>query len=205
MIRYNYINRLVLSLYEKIPIIKFPLNVEEIINLIPNCKYMSYQEFAKINNCSIEDVILICDSKSGCTHYETENDRYLILCNQSLVYNNLGRQRWTCSHELGHILCKHHIKSYYDKLSENSLFANSDQEFEAEADYFASVLLAPFPLFKELDIQCSTDIRMIFGLSKEASQYRFSEYQKWITYHRKTSWENDLIRLYKSKSQHSIH
>ena len=103
-----------------LPQITFPLDVQEVIKLIPNCRYMSYQKFAKINNCSINDVIQMCESKSGCTHYDISQDRYLILCNQSTQdNNNFGRQLWTCSHEIGHILCKHHSTSAYSKLSEN--------------------------------------------------------------------------------------
>ena len=99
------------------PQITFPLNIQEVIKLIPNCRYMSYQKFAKINNCSINDVIQMCESKSGCTHYDISQDRYLILCNQSTQdNNNSGRQLWTCTHEIGHILCKHHSTSAYLKL-----------------------------------------------------------------------------------------
>ena len=40
-----------------LPTIKFPLDVKEVIRYIPNCRYMSYQQFAKINHCSIDDII----------------------------------------------------------------------------------------------------------------------------------------------------
>ena len=91
-----------------LPALSFPINVYEIIEYLPNCKYMSYQDFAKINNCSINDVIQLCESKSGCTHYDIINNRYLILSNQSLNdNNNIGRQRWTCGHEIGHTVCEH--------------------------------------------------------------------------------------------------
>ena len=118
-----------------LPQITFPLDVQEVIKLIPNCRYMSYQKFAKINNCSINDVIQMCESKSGCTHYDISQNRYLILCNQSTQdNNNFGRQLWTCSHEIGHILCKHHSASAYSKLSENSFMCAENPEFENEAD-----------------------------------------------------------------------
>lgn len=205
MIRYTYINNLVLSIYNTLPVIQFPIDVKEVIKYIPNCRYMSYQQFAEVNHCSISDVIQICESKSGCTHYDILQDRYLILCNQSTQdNNNSGRQRWTCSHEIGHILCKHHSISAYEKLSENSLLPHTNnQYFEAEADYFAATLLAPFPLFSFFNIQSAIDIQNIFGLSCEASLYRFKQYMKWKNNHRKTAWENDMKHIFQYKSNHT--
>lgn len=183
------------------PKIQFPLDIKSVINFLPNCRYMSYQDFAKVNNCSIDDVIQLCESKSGCTHYDVLQNRYLILCNQSTQdNNNIGRQRWTCGHEIGHVVCNHHTISAYEKLSENSLLQIDNAEYEMEADYFAATILAPFPLFKLLDIKTATDIQNTFGLSTEASFYRYKQYIKWLKTRVKTSWENDMIRLYKQKN-----
>lgn len=199
MIRYTYINNLVLNIYKKLPTIQFPIDITEVIRYIPNCRYMSYQQFAEINHCSISDVIQICESKSGCTHYDILHNRYLILCNQSTQNNNnSGRQRWTCSHEVGHILCNHHSI----KLSENNFMYVKNSEFENEADYFAATILSPFPLYKYLNIQSPLDIENVFGLSAEASLYRYKKYLKWKNCHRKTAWENDIVKLYKQKGNY---
>lgn len=201
MIRYTYINNQVLSIYSMMSTIKFPLDVKEVIHYIPNCRYMSYQQFAEINHCSIDDIIQICESKSGCTHYDIKNNRYLLLCNQSTDNNNnMGRQRWTCGHEIGHVVCNHHTISAYEKLSENSLLQTTNPEYESEADYFAATLLAPFPLFKLLNIKSAIDIQNTFGLSTEASLYRYKQYLKWLNTRVKTSWENDMMRLYRQKN-----
>ena len=201
MIRYTYVNNQVLNIYSMMPTIKFPLDVKEVIRYIPNCRYMSYQQFAKINHCSIDDIVQICESKSGCTHYDIMNDRYLILCNQSTAdNNNIGRQRWTCGHEIGHVVCNHHTISAYEKLSENSLLQTTNPEYEAEADYFAATLLAPFPLFKLLNIKSAIDIQNTFGLSAEASFYRYKQYLKWLNTRVKPSWKNDMMRLYRQKN-----
>ena len=195
-----YINKLVLDIYRGMSYIQFPINPQELIAYIPNCRYMSYQKFAEINNCSIEDVIAICESKSGCTHYDAINDRYLILCNQSTKgNNNIGRQRWTCGHEIGHILCGHHSMSSSEKLSENNS-SSKRKDFETEADYFAAMLLAPFPLFKVLNIDSPYKVRTVFGLSREASEYRYEQYLKWRRTRFITAWENDFIKLYNRKS-----
>lgn len=201
MIRYTYVNNQVLNIYSMMPTIKFPLDVKEVIRYIPNCRYMSYQQFAKINQCSIDDIVQICESKSGCTHYDIMNDRYLILCNQSTAdNNNIGRQRWTCGHEIGHVVCNHHTISAYEKLSENSLLQTTNPEYESEADYFAATLLAPFPLFKLLNIKSAIDIQNTFGLSAEASLYRYKQYLKRLNTRVKTSWENDMMKLYRQKN-----
>lgn len=182
------------------PYIRFPINPQEIITLIPNCRYMSYQFFAEINHCTLEDVMEICESKSGCTHYDPATGRYLILCNQSTEdNNNIGRQRWTCSHEIGHIMLGHHSMSSSIKLSENNS-SSIRKDFETEADYFASILLAPFPLFKVLGIDSPYKVRTVFGLSREASENRYEQYLRWQQGRYKKAFENDMIKLYKQKS-----
>ena len=198
MIRYLFINNSVLQIYSRLPQIEYPLDVNQVIALLPNCRFMTYDKFAEINNCSVDDVIQICESKTGCTHYEIDNNRYLILCNNGSMSNNSGRKRWTEAHEVGHIICKHFEICAYSSLSENGFLVNNP-EFESEADYFAATLLAPFPLYKLLNIQSAIDVQDIFGLSTEASLYRFKEYLRWKKGHRKTSWDNDIINLYKLK------
>ena len=199
MIRKIYINNLVLKLYSQLPRIKYPLDLNEVLSLIPNCKLMSYQKFADINRCSVNDVITLCQSKSGCTHYDVETNRYLILVNLAET-SNYGRRRWTIAHEIGHIVCGHHILSAVDKIAENSFAQINNQDYEIEADYFAVTLLSPLPLFKAFEIQSARDIQNTFGLSAEASDIRLKEYKIWLRNHRKTAWENDIANMYKRKS-----
>lgn len=199
MIRKIYINNLVLKLYSQLPRIKYPLDLNEVLSLIPNCKLMSYQKFADINHCSVNDVITLCQSKSGCTHYDVETNRYLILVNLTET-SNYGRRRWTIAHEIGHIVCGHHILSAVDKIAENSFAQINNQDYEIEADYFAVTLLSPLPLFKAFEIQSARDIQNTFGLSAEASDIRLKEYKIWLRNHRKTAWENDIVNIYRRKS-----
>ena len=199
MIRRIYINNLVLKLYSQLPRIKYPLDLNEVLSLIPNCKLMSYQKFADINHCSVNDVIALCQSKSGCTHYDVETNRYLILVNLAET-SNYGRRRWTIAHEIGHIVCGHHILSAVDKIAENSFAQINNQDYEIEADYFAVTLLSPLPLFKVFEMQSARDIQSTFGLSAEASDIRLKEYKMWLKNHRKTAWENDIVNMYKRKS-----
>lgn len=201
MIRYRFLENLVLNIYMQMDRIVFPIKPKEIIQYIPNCKYLSYSSFAKINNCSMQTVINICESVSGCSQYDVTNDRYLIICNESQSFygNTLGRQRWTCAHELGHILCDHFRMLQMQKMSENNLTNSSIIVFEREADAFASILLAPFPLFKMLNIRSQQDVQYHFGLSKTAAQYRYESYLKWKTHGFRRAWDNDIVKLYHKK------
>lgn len=108
MIRYAYICNQVLQLYRSLPSISFPMNPRLFFNQIENCRIMPYSTFAKINSCSLDEVFALCESESGCTHYDITNDRYLVLVNSSTANNNvIGRIRWTLAHELGHVKLNH--------------------------------------------------------------------------------------------------
>lgn len=204
MIRYPYIYNQVLQLYRAMDRIVFPLEPSATIDTIRNCRVMSYQDFARLNQCSIRDVVLLCESKSGCTHYDVTKDRYLILWNADNAENNVaGRKRWTKAHELGHVILKHLPLIAEPLLAENSFNNLTAPEFEAEADQFAATFLCPMPLFKELSINGPVDIQRVFGLSAEASVNRWMEYLKWLRYHRKTAWENDMKRVYRGKCYES--
>jgi len=128
-----------------------------------------------------------------------ETNRYLILVNLAET-SNYGRRRWTIAHEIGHIVCGHHILSAVDKIAENSFAQINNQDYEIEADYFAVTLLSPLPLFKVFEIQSARDIQNTFGLSAEASDIRLKEYKIWLRNHRKTAWENDIVNMYRRKS-----
>lgn len=193
MTRYTFIYHQVLQLYRDMDTIKFPIEPCDTIATLDNCRALTYQQFADMNHCSVGRVIQFCQSKSGCTHYEVENDRYLILWNDDSVgYNVPGRRRWTKAHELAHVVLRHFPMTAEAQLAENSFNNLSAPDCEIEADRFAATFLCPMPLFEALKIQSPVDIMMVFGLSTEASNYRWNEYMRWLRYRRKTAWENDI-------------
>lgn len=200
MIRYPFIYNQVLQIYRQMDQVVFPIEPDQLIKRLPNCKMLTYEQFAKMNECSIEDVIALCESKSGCTHYDVVNNNYLILWNSEQSGNNVeGRRRWTKAHEFGHVVLKHFQLVSELTMAEHSFGNAITPEFEAEADRFAATLLCPMPLFQLLDISSPADIRKVFGLSVEASANRWNEYLKWKNYHRKTAWENDMRRIFLQK------
>lgn len=111
MIRYPFIYNQVLQIYRDMEQIRFPIEPDNIISRFSNCRIRTYQQFAQTNGCSIRDVILLCESKSGCTHYDVANNRYLILWNSDNADNNVsGRKEmdespraWACGSETSSI------------------------------------------------------------------------------------------------------
>lgn len=197
--RYTYARSQALKLFQSIPanLLRFPLNVKAIIKTIDCCKISSYKAFACKFGVSIEDVVALCSSKSGCTHYELSSKKYLVLYNNSCAdYNVDGRQLWTLAHELAHIVLKHLLLEPEASAAENSFGVKANPVVESEADYFASQILAPYALFGPLNITSAFDVELMFGLSAQASMNQYRSYQKWKDRHIKNSIDNDLVRLF---------
>lgn len=200
MIRYRFIENQIFKLYYNLPNLSFPIQPSEIIKLIPNCRYMTYKQFAEMNCCSVNYVAKICQSDSGCCHFDSVNNRYLIIYNDNTSYGNtLGRQRWTFAHEIGHVVLNHFPIAAKELLAEDRYDPYYDNIFEHEADFFASTLLSPLALFPVFDIKSAHDARWKFGLSKTAAENRFQAYQRWQNrYH--NVFDRDIVRLYHYKN-----
>ena len=82
----------------------------------------------------------------------------------------------------------------------SSLANQNSLDFEAEANYYSATLLSPFPLFRLFNINSRSDVQNTFGLSSSASEVRYEQYLSWKQDHRKTAWENDIVKLVKNKS-----
>lgn len=198
--RYTYIQHEVLKLFRSLPVelLQFPFDAKSAIKTLDKCKVSSYECFARQFSITVDDVMTICDSRTGCTHYQQPTGKYLVLYNNSCSnYNVDGRQLWTLAHELGHIVLKHlTIESVASAVAENSFCATSDPIIEAEADYFAATVLAPFPILRLLNVKDALDVQYHFGLSTQASDNRWEQYVKWEKSHIKKAFENDLLRLF---------
>ncbi len=196
MVRYPYIRNEVLKIYKTAEKISFPIDPILFFKQICNCRIMTYQDIARLNRCSVQDIILLCESSSGCTHYSVEHDRYLTLYNDSPSGNNVpGRIRWTKGHEFGHVTLKHLPYIAASQIAEHNFNNVYEPELEQEADYFAAMFLSPYPVWEALGVTSTLDIQTVFGLSEEASKNRMMQYIKWKRTRIKTAWENDMKRV----------
>ena len=103
--RRAYIQNKVLQIYKSMNEVKFPIDVDALLNSLDNVRSMSYATFSQVTGCTLQDVETICQSQTGCTHYDREHDRYLVLYNDDC--NADGRIRWTKAHEYAHIILGH--------------------------------------------------------------------------------------------------
>ena len=58
----------------------------------------------------------------------------------------------------------------------------TEEEMEAEANFFAKYSIAPPPLVNIAKCECPWDVAVVFDVSGEASMYLYSYYQKWMQY-----------------------
>lgn len=197
-VRYEFIELQVLDFFGLIEdiqpsLLSFPLDMVSIIQTFESYKLWSYQYYSKKFDIPIEQVIINCQSNSGCTFYNKKDNLHLI------VFNKLkpqGRQKWTLAHELGHCFLNHFDEICNEHIAENNITSIFNKTLESEADCFASLLLAPFPLYKALGIRSKTDIQSTFGLSAQASENRFNSYLRWKNSHYKNSFDRSVVNLF---------
>lgn len=195
--RHQNVKHLVLQILDFVletnpSLLTFPLNIHELILLFPQYKIWTYQYHAERFNQTLEQTEQFCQSTSGCAHSNGRGN-YVILYNSEMVE---GRQRWTLAHEFGHCVLSHFSSCEMGLAAENGTLHSIDKMIESEADYFASVLLCPFPICKKLNVLSPEDIKCIFGLSTEAAHYRYSNYLTWKNSHFKTAFDSDVVKYF---------
>lgn len=133
----------------------FPINPKKIKLSNCNIVIISLQEYSKITNTSLEKLTSNMVFADGYTYFK--NNTAYIFYNEDI--DTEGRKIWTIAHELGHIALNHTIQC---------------NKNEIEANFFASQLLAPQCVLKQLLKNgakiTSAYISEKFKLSKEASE-----------------------------------
>ena len=196
MVRSVFIQHKVLELYRGMDTISYPIHPETILPYVPkSCRAMTYQKTAEVAGCDVQDIVLLCKSNSGATHYDIDQNRYLILYNADM---GAGRVRWTIGHEIGHI-CLGHLEAIEEAEIAYTEQRESYNQFESEADCLAWNLLAPLPIMREMGIRSVEEVKTTYGLSNQASALQYDRYVKWCRGHIKTAWENNLLRVFRSK------
>lgn len=161
MIRENLIQHKVLSFYKSLDqkFISLPFNIVGAIKSVPNVRLITYLCFSELHRITLEKVIKYAESNDGVTHYNKNTDQYIVLYNTK---HCVGRRRFTLAHELGHIVLGHLEAAAFSKASINNFNGLSDTAIEREADWFASMLLCPFPVLRELNVNSPTQIKRIY-------------------------------------------
>ncbi|MBM6724317.1 ImmA/IrrE family metallo-endopeptidase [Pseudoflavonifractor phocaeensis] len=96
----------------------------------------------------------------------TENHIY-IFYDSSLP---VGRQRFTISHEIGHLMLGHVGPG--TATIENREPTGTEREEETQANQFAARLLAPACVLHEVGATTAEEIRRLCGISMQAAEYR---------------------------------
>lgn len=135
---------------------KYPLNLQEIADN-NNWLISSYKDYCisyKLN----EDE-LIKEYPDGFTA-KTKDNNFIICYNENNVKQ---RNRFTICHEMGHIILQHIYKG---------------AKLEKEANMFASRILMPMLLIKELNINSSEELAKICDVSLEAANFRLKRFNE---------------------------
>lgn len=159
--RYDEIETVIVELFKRISINKFPLDCFEI------CKQIGIRIVPYSRLSEKERTELSAASKDGCCAlFEIEKDKFVwvIFYNDKMSKHHI---RFTIMHELGHIILDH---------SEHSDLA------ESEANYFAKYALAPPPLVHKLQIEDYIELSERFDISYECALYAMRKYSMWLRY-----------------------
>jgi len=176
-------NNLIKPNYDKAFIIAFkaikmfgikelPINLLEIIKKIPVLRICPYSKLLNDYNCSLDELIEFLESDLGAYAIDRPKHQYMIYYNDTK--ENVGLDRFTVAHELGHHLLGHEKLITDNILLRNGFSIKEYNALEKEANAFARNLLSPAPIVKILGIEKPKEIAEIFGLGITASKARIS-------------------------------
>lgn len=92
-----------------------------------------------------------------------------------IFYNdlcNVGRQRFTIAHELGHIVLGHLQEGQYTMINREP--ALRDDPEELQANQFAARILAPACVLHALNVRSAEEISRLCGISHQAAEFRLA-------------------------------
>lgn len=188
-IRYKLIHQIVNDIYINSNITQFPVDILSIIKSFSTITIVSYSTYAKNHNLTNEELLNCFTSDDGFSVLSKSKDKYIIFFND-FIDNSKQRMRWTIAHELGHILCKHHLFNN-DNFSDEEIYSFK----EREANHFSSMILAHSVVLNELSLISSKEIEFYCDLSSAAAKFRFDNHKRYCRY--STSSDRYIIRNFK--------
>jgi len=157
---YESIKQLTSDIYEDYDLNNLPIDIFNLVTRMGfKLAFASNLMKNKIKNGKIIDKYLFCTLPDGFSFKYDEKETYVIFVND--IKCKKEAQRFTCAHELGHILLGH--KGFYHKTEED------------QANYFAHYLLSPtslaiIPEFYDKFINNLECIQYVFGISYSQSE-----------------------------------
>lgn len=111
-------------------------------------------------------------------HPHNDSDGYSAIINgRPVIFVSsdapIPRQRFTCAHELGHIILGH--VGRYDLINREP--TPNDNPIEQAANVFASRLLAPACVLWGCNARSADDIMQLCHISRQAAEYRMERMQ----------------------------
>lgn len=157
----------------------FPLKMSLIMNYLQShhgIVFIKYSVFAKKQGCSIYQVAEHYNSNESALRYYPEDNAVRIIYNDQ---QNKARVQWSLGHEIAHFRLGHHLIQNEAACQGLDLSKMDKEKIEAEANFFAKVLLAPLDIvlffmakYQAFDgPRIYTILRTIFRLSQAASYY----------------------------------
>lgn len=144
-------------IFKKHKIKRLPINPLELIG--NNIKLLSYENFVKYSNMSIDELFEI--SKEGFTIYK---DGFFVIAYNKDV-SNVGRRRFTLMHELSHIYLEH----IGDNAFNTTALRKNNADIEKEADEFAIEMLCPMAVLHYCAVNTISEIKKMCGVSAKAA------------------------------------
>lgn len=195
--RRQYIKTLVLSTLERCSDVSLPFKIKALCKTYANIRLVPFSTQMKRRDFTYEQMKQFCGTNDSCADYYTDKDRYIIYYNdidKARIINS-NRFRWNIAHELGHVLLEHHKAYNKTRIFRSSLSNYEYTYLEAEADYFAQLILVPHVVLNAFAIKTASDIKRICQISGPAAAIRFNAYCEWLT-NRKGNDQYDKALLY---------
>ena len=97
------------------------------------------------------------------------SEKYYIFYNDR---RSPGRQRFTITHELGHIVLGHLLEGQYTVVNREP--APGDDPAETQANQFAARILAPACVLHALNVNTADELSLLCGISQQAAEFRLA-------------------------------
>lgn len=144
---------------------KVPIDLNRVINKLPNVKLKTYGDICRKRGMSFDEFIRIAENDNGFLIKRSKNSGYQYI----IAYNEMKDieiRRFTIAHELGHIILGHTID---DKISEK------------EANCFTRNFLCPIPVSIEKQLYNRHDYVNTYNISPIAADvsihFRHDDYK----------------------------